>query len=163
MALERMGRWSLGSAAGARQSEGMNTPSDAGSTPVSVLVAAPVAAVTPNASVREVARVLCEEGIGAVLVGDREGPAGIVSERDVVGAVDDRRDPDSTQARDIANTNLVWCDADATAAEVAGLMMERYLRHVLVEQDGRLVGIVSARDLLGIYAVAEDVVGEEAR
>jgi CBS domain-containing protein len=34
-------------------------------------------------------------------------------------------------------------------------MMESYVRHVLLEDEGRLVGIVSARDLLGTYAVAD--------
>ena len=33
--------------------------------------------------------------------------------------------------------------------------MERWVRHVLVEEEGRVVGIVSARDLLGAYAAAE--------
>ena len=33
--------------------------------------------------------------------------------------------------------------------------MEHYVRHVLVERDGHLVGIVSARDLLGAYASGE--------
>ena len=35
-------------------------------------------------------------------------------------------------------------------------MSERFIRHVLVERAGKLVGIVSARDLLGFYA-SEDV------
>ena len=35
-------------------------------------------------------------------------------------------------------------------------MMEEYVRHVLLEEDGRLVGIVSARDLLGAYAMQPD-------
>jgi CBS domain-containing protein len=39
-------------------------------------------------------------------------------------------------------------------------MMDRYVRHVLVEEDGSLVGIVSARDVLGAYAAA-DVDDEE--
>jgi CBS domain-containing protein len=47
---------------------------------------------------------------------------------------------------------LVWCDAEATVEEVAVQMMEHYIRHVLVERDGALVGIVSARDLLGVYS-----------
>ncbi len=34
-------------------------------------------------------------------------------------------------------------------------MMEHYVRHVLVEEDGRLVGIVSTRDPLGVYAAAD--------
>ena len=51
---------------------------------------------------------------------------------------------------------LVWCDAESTVAAVAEEMMEHYVRHVLVEEDGRLLGMVSARDLLGAYAAAED-------
>jgi CBS domain-containing protein len=34
-------------------------------------------------------------------------------------------------------------------------MMDRYVRHVLVESDGRLVGVVSARDLLGAYVASD--------
>ena len=79
----------------------------------------------------------------------------IVSERDLVIALAGRRDPATTTAADIANDTLVWCDAEAPIAEVAELMMTRYVRHVLVERDGRLVGIVSARDLLGAFAGGE--------
>ena len=64
------------------------------------------------------------------------------------------RAPRVTPARDVASTNLVWCDASATVREVAERMMEDYVRHVLLEDDGRLVGIVSARDLLGAYAMS---------
>ncbi|MGB3053576.1 MAG: CBS domain-containing protein, partial [Acidimicrobiales bacterium] len=66
-------------------------------------------------------------------------------------------DPAEVRVHSIASTNLVWCDVTATVAEVAELMSERYLRHVLVEDDGDLVGIVSARDLLGVYAASEDL------
>jgi CBS domain-containing protein len=82
-----------------------------------------------------------------------------VSERDVVAALAKGRDPSTTTARDIAQVDLVWCDVTATVAEVAVEMMERYVRHVLVEADGRLVGIVSARDVLGVYAAAEGAMG----
>ena len=93
--------------------------------------------------------------IGALLVSESDGAAGIVSERDIVHALAGRRDPATTRARDIFSTTLVWCDAAATIAEVAEEMMECYVRHVLVEDGGRLVGIVSARDLLGAYASAD--------
>jgi CBS domain-containing protein len=56
---------------------------------------------------------------------------------------------------DVANTRLVWCDVESTVAEVAEEMMEQYVRHVLLEDDGGVAGIVSARDLLGAYAAAE--------
>ena len=128
---------------------------------MTVLIGAPVAAVAADASLHEVSDILTAHGIGTVIVGDEDDPAGIVSERDIVSALADRRDPATTRASDIAHTTLVWCDAAATVAEVAEVMMDRYVRHVLVEQDGRLIGIVSARDLLGVYASAEEPLVEE--
>jgi len=125
-----------------------------GSMSVSALIGAPIAGVAPDATLEEVADAMVAAGVGALVVseGSGEGAAGIISERDIVGALAERRDPVSTRASDVAHTTLVWCDAEATVAEVATEMMECYVRHVLVEEDGRLVGIVSARDLLGAYA-----------
>jgi CBS domain-containing protein len=60
-----------------------------------------------------------------------------------VRALADRRPPSSTPASDIAQRRLVWCDAHATVADLAEEMMEHEVRHVLVEDGGRLVGVVS--------------------
>jgi CBS domain-containing protein len=120
--------------------------------PVSAVSAEPVARVAGTATLLEVADALTVCGVGALVVGERDEAAGIVSERDLVRALADRRDPEATTAADIAQRELVWCDAGAPVAEVAELMMEHYVRHVLVESGGRLVGIVSARDLLGVLA-----------
>ena len=126
-----------------------------GSMPVSVLTGEQIVRVGGSATLYEAAEVMAGAGVGALVVGDGDPPAGIVTERDLVGALAARRDPGATRAEDIAHTSLVWCDAESTVSEVAELMMERYLRHVLVEDTGRLVGIVSARDLLGAYASAD--------
>ena len=73
----------------------------------------------------------------------------------LVRAVAEGRDLQTATASEIAHRELRWSDANATVAEVAEEMMEQYIRHVLVEIDGELVGIVSARDLLGAYISAE--------
>jgi CBS domain-containing protein len=127
--------------------------------PISVVVADTLVRVPPGATLAEIARVLTDASVGLVIVGEGDELMGVVSERDIVTALAEGREPAATAARDIAHTNLAWCDYTATVAEVAEEMMEQYVRHVLVEQDGRLVGIVSARDVLGVYAAAEDAGG----
>ena len=121
---------------------------------VAALAADPVARIAPHANLYDLADALAAGEVGALVVGrsDPQAVDAIVSERDLVRAVAERRDPETTRVIDIAHHELVWCDGSATIAEVATEMMEQYVRHVLVEQDGRLVGIVSARDLLGAYA-----------
>ena len=123
--------------------------------PVSPYVADNVAHIAPDASLLEVADALASGDVGALAVGEPGEVVGVVSERDLIGALTKRLAFDTTRAIDVATTELVWCDASATIAEVATEMMEHYVRHVLVEDDGRLVGVVSARDLLGAYAAAE--------
>jgi CBS domain-containing protein len=134
----------------------MTTDVSPGSDKVSLLIGAPVARVCAGASLHDVAVGMVASSVGALVVGERRDSAtGIVSERDLVRALAEGRDPATTTAGDIASTTLVWCDADATIAEVAAEMMDAYVRHILVEQDGHLVGIVSARDVLGAYASAD--------
>ena len=74
-----------------------------GSTSVSTLIGAPVAGVAPDANLHEVADAMVAAGVGALIVtnGNRDGAAGIISERDIVYAVADRgagifHDPVST-------------------------------------------------------------------
>lgn len=123
---------------------------------ISALTSEGVARIRPNATLLDVADALAASGTGALVVGNGRAVQAVVSERDLVRALAARRDPALTRAIDVANTDLVWCDATATVGEVANEMMDRYVRHVLVEKGGRLVGIVSARDLLGAYASAAD-------
>lgn len=129
----------------------------AGSMPVQVFANADrVAQIAPGASVAQVAEALIAGDVGALVVSEGDDVLGVVSERDVVRALADGRNAATTRAMEIASTNLVRCDSDATVAAVGRKMGESYVRHVLIEHDSRLVGIVSARDLLGAYVTVED-------
>jgi CBS domain-containing protein len=125
---------------------------DVGARPVSPLVSDTVTWISPEASLLDVAAELSSSDIGALVVGDGRTATGMISERDVVHALAAGREPATTRAADVATTALLWCDAEATIGEVASEMMENYVRHLLVEDEGRLIGVVSARDLLGAYA-----------
>jgi CBS domain-containing protein len=132
---------------------GFSSPAPApGSLPISDVTGDPVARVAADATVADVARALVTIDGGAVVIGDDARPAALVSERDIVRVVAAGRDPATVPAIDVASTKLVWCDAEATVDHVATRMMDHYIRHVLVQRDGALAGIVSARDLLGVYS-----------
>ena len=128
-------------------------PVTGGGASVRIYAADAVITIDPNVSLLGAADELAGDQIGLVVLGTTHDVEAVLSERDVVKAVAAGLDPVTTPAIRVASTTLVWCDADATVREVVELMMERYVRHVLLEKDGRLVGIVSARDLLGAYAM----------
>lgn len=130
------------------------------SMPISALIGDAIIAVPSTASVVEVAKMLTDADVGAVVVGDPPDLLGIISERDIVHVVAEGRSSESTTASDIATRELVRCDAESSVADVALEMLEHYVRHVVVLEGGRPIGIVSARDLLGVYS-GDDMVDEE--
>ena len=127
-----------------------------GSATIDVYSSDTVATVASDATLLDVAKELVLDEVGLLVVGTQETVEGVVSERDVVRAIAAGHDPAVTPVQAVASTRVVWCDPSTTVDEAAQLMMTEYVRHVLVEDGGRLVGIVSARDLLGAYAADSD-------
>jgi CBS domain-containing protein len=130
----------------------------AGSIVIADLTGDAVVRVPSDATVADVATAIADNQVGAVVVGDDARPTGLVTERDVVKVVASGRDPAAVRAADVASTHLVWCEADETVDQAAIRMTDHSIRHLLVERDGGLAGIVSARDLLGVYATDADQV-----
>jgi CBS domain-containing protein len=126
----------------------MTAISITGSSSISLLIGDDVVRVPADAPLVDVAKVLVGGAMGAVVLGDGDRPDALVSERDLVAAMATGLDPATTSAIEVASTDLVWCDVESTLDDVATEMMEHYIRHVLVEDDGKLVGMVSVRDLL---------------
>ena len=119
---------------------------------VRMFVSDDLISIEPEATLRQVAQRLSAEGVGALVVTDGERVIGIISERDVVRAVAAGKDLDATTAAELGTPRVVTCREDTTVPEAARLMMEHYVRHLLVEDPTGPIGMVSARDLLGAYA-----------
>jgi CBS domain-containing protein len=120
---------------------------------IGMLIGSEVQCIAPDATLLDAAVAMDEAGIGSLVVGTQADVKGIVSERDVVRAVAQGQDLATLAVGEVASTKLVWADEGSPMTDVALEMTEKWVRHVLVENDGVLAGIVSARDLLGAYAM----------
>lgn len=124
-----------------------------GSLPVSELIGDEVQRVEGTATLREVCSTLADRGVGIVGVGAAdEVLAGVVSERDVVKALAAGADPDVTTAADVSVENILYIDPTTTLDEVASEMLSKWTRHLFVGEPQDMMGVVSARDVLGAYA-----------
>ncbi len=121
--------------------------------PVTSYMTSEVQHVEATATLRDVARMLVDAGIGCVAVGPPEAVVAVISERDIVRAVAGGTDLDSVTAAEAGSRELVWASSDDTIGDVAEEMMEDYVRHLLVRDDTGLVGILSMRDVLSAYVV----------
>ena len=105
----------------------------------------------PTATVKEAVATMADRDIGSVLVVDEDGRlVGIVSERDVIRRVlAQGRSLEDTRLADIMTPNPVSVDPEATVEEALRAMARLRVRHLPVvdKETGRLVGIVSIRDI----------------
>ena len=105
-----------------------------------------------DTTLRACAQVMAEESIGVVLVDGPHGPAGVLSERDIVAAVSDGAGVDFHRARDYMTADVDSVVETATIAEAAREMVRNEIRHVAVSRGERTVGIVSMRDILAVLS-----------
>src|SRR5512132_898397 len=103
--------------------------------------------VPPTATVAEAAQVMSLQHVGAALVIDSEDLIGIFKERDVVRALAAEHDAATHDVGEWMIKAPASLDAGTSAQETLALMLAKGFRHVPVTETGRLVGIVSMRDL----------------
>jgi len=107
--------------------------------------------VTPETPVVEIARIMAARRIGAVLIVNASGQiAGILSERDIVKSVADRRNGiRCLAAEEIMTREVIMIGPDTPVEAALEIMDQGYFRHLPVcATDGTLLGIVSIRDLV---------------
>ncbi len=119
----------------------------------------PLVTIDPEASVRDAARLMRATNVSALIVGRAGGLVQVVSERDVVRAVADGSPP-GTAVETIATAELATISPAATAVTAAAAMTQLGIRHLVVVEGDRAVGLVSMRDVVGLlYAAAVGAVG----
>jgi CBS domain-containing protein len=101
-------------------------------------------------TVAAASRLMREKRVGAILVLDNGRLAGIFTERDALfRVVAEGRDPQSTRVGEVMTANPRTITPDRPFRHALHLMHEGEFRHVPVVENGRALGMVSARDALG--------------
>lgn len=114
---------------------------------VSHILAREPVTIEPEAGVCEAARKMKENGVGSLVVVKDGEIVGIVTERDVTYKAAARCDC-SLKVEDIMTRRVITIKSTASIAEAARLMIDLGIRHLpVVDDTGRLVGVVSLRDL----------------
>lgn len=113
--------------------------------------------IDPGATVSDVAKVLSERRIGALVVTDKDGrTVGIISERDIVRELGRKGSACLSLAVDrLMSRSVVTCTEDATADQALAKMTKGRFRHLPVVSGEKMVGLVSIGDV--VKACLQDV------
>jgi CBS domain-containing protein len=121
---------------------------------------------SPQESVRAVARRMAGDNVGTVVVlGERDRPVGILTDRDVVlRCIAQDRDPDTTEVREVMTSPVTYVYESTPIESALERMAGAHTRRlVVVDDDERLVGILALDDVLELLTEELGSVGKLVR
>jgi len=125
-----------------------------------------VVSVAPTATVAEAVGVMSKREMGAVVIrhGASSPVEGIFTERDLMRrVVGEGRDPKTTGIGTVMTPNVRKVSPNASIEEALRLMVVHGYRHLLVEEAGKVMGLVSIRDLMAALVLPDDPIAHEGR
>ena len=115
-----------------------------------------VYSIAPTASVLDAVKLMAERNIGALVVMEGEKIVGIITERDYARKIVlMARSSKDTPVRDIMTPSAMYVSPVQTNEECMALMTETRVRHLLVVDSGKLIGLISIGDLV------KDIISEQ--
>ncbi|HEX2287863.1 MAG TPA: CBS domain-containing protein [Gaiellaceae bacterium] len=105
--------------------------------------------IEPDKPVADAAKLMRDEDVGLAPVVEGDRLVGTLTDRDIaIRVVAEGKDPASTSVREVASTDIVTVSPEQDLDEALSLMAQHQVRRVpVVEQDGRLVGVVAQADV----------------
>jgi CBS domain-containing protein len=106
-------------------------------------------AIDADKPVSHAAKMMKEEDVGLAPIVEGDRLVGTLTDRDIVTrVVAEGKDPQTVSVREVASTNLVTVDPEQDLGEALRLMAGNQIRRLpVIEQDGRLVGVVAQADV----------------
>ena len=115
-----------------------------------------VLSVGPEHTIRQTAQLMSARRVGSAVVIDPEGSGvGIITERDVLNAIGNGLDPDVERAAAHITWDVVYAGPTWTLEEAAAAMVRGGFRHLVVLDGDEVLGIISVRDILRVWAQAQ--------
>lgn len=136
---------------------------------------------TPDASLKEAARLMMSNQVSGLPVVDGGRLVGIVTEGDYLRREADREqpyrlsllealfgngdgEPEVEKVSDVMTTKVHTIDADATISEAARVMAKRGVKRLpVVDEDGSLIGVISRADIVSAFTKPDEVIEDEIR
>ncbi len=128
-------------------------------------MSSPVVTVEEGSGIAEVARLMREQKLGAIVVNNSDGqPVGIVTERDIVlRVVADGKSPQGVQAGEVMSSPLRVVKAETPIIDAMRMMDKLNIRRLGVTYKGQLVGIISHKDIIRIIPTIMEIIRENSK
>ncbi len=108
-----------------------------------------VVVAKPQATIKEAAEIMSQFRIGCLIIMENDKVLGIVTESDIIGkVVAKKKDPERITVEEIMSKNVISTTPDENLDDAADKMVENKIKRLPVIDSGKLVGIITATDLI---------------
>lgn len=140
----------------------MNLPTELREMTVADALRERVVAITTDQTLEEAARIMLDRGVTALAVIDVDSrDPGIITERDLGRAMASDADPRKQLVRDFVTTDVIAATCDWTLERAARTMTKGHIRHLMVVDDHKVIGILSMTEIVAAWVQTVD--GAEAQ
>jgi len=122
------------------------------SIPVKDIMAKALISVNPATTALQIAKMMEQGGIGAVLVKDNGNLVGIVTDRDFATKIAANNLPLETPVQEIMSSPLVTINHDEPITAAAEMMSSKKIRKLAVSDNGNIIGLITSTDIVNQLA-----------
>jgi len=108
--------------------------------------------VNPTTTTFQIAKMMDQGGIGAIIVKDNDNPVGIITDRDFAVKIAANNLPSDTQVEKIMSSPLITINHSDPISAAAEMMSSKKIRKLAVSENGKIVGIITSSDLVNQLA-----------
>ncbi len=129
------------------------------------IMSRPVITSGESDNVADAAKLMTKHNVGCVLVSGKAGiSVGIITERDIVQRVAAKNSlPSDVKVGAIMSKPVITINSAAGITEAAKLMNQRKIRRLAVMENGKLIGILTMKDILEVTPALMDLMSERSR
>ncbi|MFQ5443577.1 MAG: cyclic nucleotide-binding/CBS domain-containing protein [Nitrospinales bacterium] len=110
-------------------------------------------AIDSEATAREAAKMMNEQRVKSLLIDEKGKYVGIVTPSDITFKITaEGLDPDKTKVSQIMAKPLITLESDLTMARAFLHMHKNHVRHIIVTEEKKIVGVISLNDFVAYYA-----------
>ena len=130
----------------------MGSYENASSIPVTEIMTRSVISVNPATTVFQIAKMMEQGEIGAIIVKENGNPVGIITDRDFATKVAVNKLSFDTPIEKIMSSPLITINHDESVSSAVKIMSSKKIRKLLVMENSSVIGIVTATDLVNQFA-----------
>ena len=129
------------------------------------IMSRPPVTAKENDNITTVSRLMAKHNIGCVIMTDKGGkPTGIITERDIVQRVAAKNVlPSEVKVVDTMSKPVVSISPGTSVNEAAKLMNNSKIRRLAVIDNGKLLGVLTMKDILEVTPALIDLISEKSR